>query len=335
MGLMGRAGRAIGMPAALVLLASAAGAQGAKPLAKCAPDAVASGSGCMDKYEASVWRVDDPTGLDLALVKKIQQGKVRLDELLLAARQLGALDDYAPCSDGGQNCDDGSNNSNIFAVSLAGVTPSAHITWFQAQQACKNSRKRLPTSTEWQAAVAGTPDPGPDDSATECNTASTLTAVPTGNREACVSSAGAFDMVGNLAEWVADSVPLSAPPSEAMPCGAWATGDEQCLNGEPVTTGGPGVLVRGGSFTSGPGAGPLAITDSEPSVSTTTTTTAPPTTTTTTTTTSTTTNTDPTTTTTTEATTTTTTTSTTTTTTTSTTTTTLPPFADVGFRCVR
>ena len=84
------------------------------------------------------------------------------------ATQLGTSgDDYAPCADSGQNCTD-----DIYAVSLPGVTPSAFITWFQAQQACTNAGKRLPTNAEWQAAVAGTPDPGPDDGTTDCNTAS-------------------------------------------------------------------------------------------------------------------------------------------------------------------
>jgi hypothetical protein len=47
--------------AALVLLASTAGAQGAKPFKKCAVDAVVAGTVCMDTYEASVWRVSGPT----------------------------------------------------------------------------------------------------------------------------------------------------------------------------------------------------------------------------------------------------------------------------------
>ena len=49
--------------AAVVLLAGAAGAAGppSGPLTKCPVDAVVSGAGCMDKYEASVWRVPDPT----------------------------------------------------------------------------------------------------------------------------------------------------------------------------------------------------------------------------------------------------------------------------------
>jgi formylglycine-generating enzyme required for sulfatase activity len=83
------------------------------------------------------------------------------------------------------------------------LLPSANMTWFQAQSACKNARKRLPSNGEWQAAVAGTQDPGPDNGTTDCKT-DVGAAVPTGSRSGCVSEDGAFDMVGNLWEWVAD-----------------------------------------------------------------------------------------------------------------------------------
>jgi hypothetical protein len=67
-----------------------------------------------------------------SLVKKIQQGKARVTDLTAkGATQLGvASDDYAPCADSGQNC-----ANDIYAVSLAGATPSAYVTWFQAQVA--------------------------------------------------------------------------------------------------------------------------------------------------------------------------------------------------------
>src|SRR5262245_3609880 len=149
------AARGITMSAALLLLAGTAGAQGAKPLTRCAPDAVVSGTVCMDKYEASVWRVPNATTTNRALVAKIQQGKATVALLTAGgATQLGLVypPDYAPCALNGQNCTD-----DIFAVSLPGVLPSAFITWFQAQAACENARKRLPTNAEWQAAVAGTP----------------------------------------------------------------------------------------------------------------------------------------------------------------------------------
>ncbi|MCC6848965.1 MAG: hypothetical protein IT294_10730, partial [Deltaproteobacteria bacterium] len=87
--------------AASLLLAGTADAQGAKPLKKCASDAVVSGTVCMDRYEASVWRVPDPLGANKGLVKKIQQGKATVKDLAKGgATQLGAAgDDYAPCVD--------------------------------------------------------------------------------------------------------------------------------------------------------------------------------------------------------------------------------------------
>ncbi len=242
------------MAAAVVLLASPAGAQGAKPLTKCARDAVVAGTVCMDTYEASVWRVPGPTIANKGLVKKIQQGKATIADLAKGgATQLGtASDDYAPCVDSGQNCAD-----DIYAVSLAGVTPSSRMTWFQAQAACENARKRLPSNAEGQAAVAGPPDPGGDNGTSDCNTASTFVVAPTGSRSSCKSSRGAFDMVGNLYEWVADWVPRSPT------CGTWSagvspTGDDQCLAGA-ATTGEPGALLRGGFFANGSSAGPLAV----------------------------------------------------------------------------
>jgi formylglycine-generating enzyme required for sulfatase activity len=217
----------------------------------------------MDKYEASVWRVANPTTTNRSLVAKIQQGNATLDDLARGGTLLGvdATDNYAPCADSGQNCTD-----DIYAVSVAGVLPSANITWFQAQAACENARKRLPSNAEWQAAVAGTPDPGPDNGTTDCNTNSAFAAVGTGSRSNCKSSDGALDMVGNLYEWVADWVPRSTA------CGGWSasvspTGDFQCLAGAD-TTGEPGALARGGGFGGGTAAGPLAINGGNgPSVS--------------------------------------------------------------------
>jgi hypothetical protein len=219
----------------------------------CADDAVVAGTVCMDKYEASVWRVPNPTTTNAALVKKIQQGKATEADLTEGeATQLGtAGDDYAPCTDNGQNC-----ANDIYAVSLAGVTPAAYITWFQAQEACANARKRLPTSAEWQVAATGTPDAGPDNGATDCNTASTHAVTSTGSRSSCVSARGAFDMVGNLVEKVADWVPRSTA------CPGWGgfSDDLMCLAGaDAASVGlgsvGPGALGRGGNFLDGTDAG--------------------------------------------------------------------------------
>jgi formylglycine-generating enzyme required for sulfatase activity len=197
------------------------------------------GSVCIDKYEASVW--SEPNG-------GIQYG-------------VGAADDY-PCDDNGQDC------TNIYARSIPGVKPSANITYFQAQQALANAGKRLPTNAEWQTAVAGTPDPGTDNDTTDCNVTEdgfpASDPVNTGSRPACVSRFGAFDMVGNVAEWVADW------DEEAGVCGTWpaAYGSDFTCYGDPTPSGFPGTPVRGGDFGSfGAGAGPFAVNSGRPSSS--------------------------------------------------------------------
>jgi formylglycine-generating enzyme required for sulfatase activity len=135
------------------------------------------------------------------------------------------------------------------------------ITWFQAQEACANSGKRLPTSAEWQMGANGTPDAGPDNNTTDCNTMADAGAPsPTGSRSSCVSAVGAFDMVGNVAEWVAEWVP--APTV----CPGWASfsDDQMCLAGANPSTNFPGALLRGGQFFSGTKAGPFALEASSP-----------------------------------------------------------------------
>jgi formylglycine-generating enzyme required for sulfatase activity len=238
----------------LVIRAASAAAAGFPALAvrKCPGDAVVAGTVCLDTYEASVWRVPDSTTTNLFLVRKIQQGKAtRADLTAGGATQLGtASDDYAPCANNGQNC-----ANDIYAVSLPSEIPSANISWFQAQEACANAGKRLPTSAEWQVGANGTPDPGPDNGTTDCNTTSGAGVANTGSRSACVSARGAFDMVGNLEEWVADWVPRSTG------CPNWASfsNDGMCLSGASTTANGPGALSRGGSFVDGTKAGPLTV----------------------------------------------------------------------------
>src|SRR5437763_9796385 len=126
---------------------------------------VRAGSVCIDKYEDSLWT--KRTG---------------------GTQITGTI----PCDANGQNC-----KGKIFARSVKGVTPTDNITWFQAQQALANSGKRLPTNADWQQAVAGTPD------STACNVSGSAVQ-KTGADPGCVSNWGAYDMVGNLDEWVAD-----------------------------------------------------------------------------------------------------------------------------------
>jgi len=222
--------------------------------ALCPPDSVKSGPTCMDKYEASMWRIP-PTnpagGSNALLIRRIPLGKTTAAALTAAgATRLGeSSDNYAPCNDNGSNCTD------VYAVSIAGVTPAASINWFQAAAAARNSRKRLPTNQEWQAGALGTPDTGgADDGVTTCNSDNLAPGVTaTGSRSACVSDVGAFDMVGNLVEWVADWVPLT--PISVTPLFA----GDQNVTGVVVVNDGPAALLRGGQFTDFTTAGVFAV----------------------------------------------------------------------------
>jgi formylglycine-generating enzyme required for sulfatase activity len=85
---------------------------------------------------------------------------------------------------------------------------------------------------------------------TDCNTTTNAVSM-TGARSNCVSDVGAFDMVGNVWEWVADALPRSQE-EPGIQCGnpgmSWPAsfgGDGQCLVGA-ATTGEPGALARGG-----------------------------------------------------------------------------------------
>lgn len=205
----------------------------------CPVNTVRVGPLCMDKYEASIW--SEPPASDGR-----PQGK-----------QFGRTGDDYPCSFNGSDC---SGANPIYAAPVPGRRPSAFMTWFQAQQACLNVGKRLPTNAEWQGAAMGTPtdyEPSPDDGVHDCNTSTGGRVVAAGSRNRCVSSFGAYDMVGNMFEWTADwiqgsSVPFAPSIGTADP----DFGDDFMRGTNPATEEGygtnfPSALVRGGSFNAG------------------------------------------------------------------------------------
>lgn len=219
----------------------------------CSLDSVQSGPTCIDKYEASVWSISAAqTGL-IALVKK---GTATLADLSAGgATQIGLANSCAPVFPV-TFPDTGNWTAPLYAVSIPGVHPTACITWFQAEQACRLSGKRLLTNQEWQAAAAGTPDTGgADNGTTTCNTDNLVPGPSnTGSRSACVSNFGAFDMVGNVAEWVADWTPTSTA------CPGWGgfSDDENCFAGASATFV-PSALIRGGRWFFGSDAGVFAV----------------------------------------------------------------------------
>jgi formylglycine-generating enzyme required for sulfatase activity len=227
------------------------------------------GNACIDTYEASVWQIDPA---NTTLVRKVQTGRATLADLMAGGATLVSS---SSCNlpgfpinfprTGNWTPLPGSNppSPGVYAASVPGVLPSRCITWFQANQACLLSGKRLLTNREWQGAAAGTPDL-PDDDSSTCVTSSAGPA-DTGSRASCKSAWGTFDMIGNVNEWVGDWA------DRAISCTNWTPalgGDFSCFGG-PGTTGlpgqesgtlsFPGALDRGGSWSDGTNAGVFAV----------------------------------------------------------------------------
>jgi sulfatase modifying factor 1 len=128
------------------------------------------------------------------------------------------------------------------ARSQPGVRPQAYISRIEAESACENADKRLCSVSEWYRACRGENDTtypyGPTFVAGRCNVGRPhLLSILHGSNprawkydehfndpelgqrpgflsktaefSACVSSYGAYDLVGNLHEWVADRVDAS------------------------------------------------------------------------------------------------------------------------------
>ena len=179
------------------------------PALSCPPDSVLSGSTCMDKYEATLWQI--PPGAT-TVIQHVQDGTVTLAELTGAGATQLSVTTGPPmfgCTPAipGTFPNDGNYTAPLYAVSIPGVVPTACISAYQAEAACTLSGKRLPSNSEWTQAARGTPRAFTDDGTTSCNVLTADAPLNTGSRSACVSTAGAFAMLGNVWEWALDPGP--------------------------------------------------------------------------------------------------------------------------------
>ncbi len=85
------------------------------------------------------------------------------------------------------------NTKDCYAASVEDHLPWTFVSLPQAQRLCAGAGKRLPTSKEWYQIALGT---NPD----TC-TIQGSAVVRTGNPE-CISGSGAYDVIGNVWEWV-------------------------------------------------------------------------------------------------------------------------------------
>ncbi len=163
------------------------------------------------------------------------------------------------------------STKGCYAASVGEREPWTFVTLTQAQRICAESGKRLPTSDEWYAFSLGT-----DESA--CHVAGSEPRV-TGN-SSCVSSTLVHDTVGNVWEWVNETVtgseyrgrqlPAEGYVSEADASGVAIATDPQTGNelyGKDYfwsKTEGVFGMLRGGFYGSGADAGLYTVNASVP-----------------------------------------------------------------------
>jgi len=179
------------------------------------------------------------------------------------------------CTDGTQAQVD-ANTTSAIAGSAPGQTPLVSLNWCAAKKACQNAGKHLCTNREWFQACnyKGSQWNITAEETAEtmsCNTANECggVACATGASPGCVTQQGAYDMIGNIWEWV-DLVVTADPTnnlannyvtgydfSTALPTSVGATSDAYgndyfwAYNG----AGAARAALRGGHWDNGARAG--------------------------------------------------------------------------------
>ncbi|MDA3840420.1 MAG: SUMF1/EgtB/PvdO family nonheme iron enzyme [Patescibacteria group bacterium] len=110
-------------------------------------------------------------------------------------------------------------NADCKPASAEGAIPWVYISQTQAREACARAGKRLPSNKEWLSASLGTPDKNSLWLTSDCQVAENWKNQPglTGSGETCVSSFGAFDMIGNVWEWTDETISDGKLNGEILP----------------------------------------------------------------------------------------------------------------------
>jgi len=164
-----------------------------------------------------------------------------------------------------------SENRQCIPQSASGKLPWAFVTYHQAKELCAKAGKRLLTNREWYEAVVGTPDERVNPS---CNTKG-VAVLQSGEKVECATEKSIHDGIGNVWEWVDETVNDGVYDSETLPESGYVTAADE--SGVARTTSADGVgnsyhddyfwsdqngqfgMIRGGFFGSGKDAGMYSI----------------------------------------------------------------------------
>ena len=154
----------------------------------------------------------DSCGTELMVWVARQDGSRFCIDRFEASYGDGALGD---AMQGADDTDNSLNDSTSAAASVnLGVKPANGVSWYQARALCENAGKRLCSRADWERACRG-PQAliypyGDSINDQACNGFFNYPPdkpAVTGSLNTCASTCGAYDMSGNLEEWVFDAVP--------------------------------------------------------------------------------------------------------------------------------
>lgn len=116
----------------------------------------------------------------------------------------------------------------------ANARPWTNVPLHQAAALCARAGKRLPTNDEWYRAAIGTPDAFGVDAPCVLGRRGIERAEGTGSSQACRSSSGAYDMIGNVWEWVDADVRSGVYDGVTLPDPGYVSGVD--ADGVPTAT---------------------------------------------------------------------------------------------------
>jgi hypothetical protein len=191
------------------------------------------------------------------------------------------IDSYEASKPDANSTSAGSNTS--FATSKPNVLLWVSVSQTAARTACQNAGKHLCTSEEWlgaanikaqiyylpSGAASGTRIPSNSSDNSACVTYSQCTPCTTGSHTDCISAEGVYDLIGNVWEWVNETVDTiktcnsgSSGWCYANSTGGWQTTGDTKYGSDGVyflaNSASGRAVVRGGSWEYGADAGLFA-----------------------------------------------------------------------------